>query len=227
MRHYYPAIVCSAVLGVTACRPTPPSPPQPRVGTTVAASFGRTWDATIDAFADRGISIETLDRSSGLIVPAGRTYAPGKDIEESLRYADCGKSGWGSIILPYSVKYNVVVRGDSSQSTVQVRAFYRTVEDAAACSSKGLFETEAEQAIKGRAEGRVGASASTATCEGGSRAERRGDDWVVSLAQTTNGICRSIPCTIRGQAQRGTSADAIELCRTDHSLWGDPNSREL
>lgn len=137
---------------LAACRPTPPAAPAPRYGTPVNASFGRTWDATIDAFAERGISIETLDRSSGLIVPAGHSYVRGKDIQDALRYADCGKTGWGNVILPFSVKYNVVVRGDSTRSNVVVRAFYRAIEGDA-CSSKGLFESEAEANIKDKAEG--------------------------------------------------------------------------
>lgn len=139
---------------LAACRPTPPAAPAPRYGTPIAASFGRTWDATIDAFAERGISIETLDRSSGLIVPAGRSYAPGQDIQDALRYADCGKTGMGNVILPFSVKYNVVVRGDSTRSNVVVRAFYRDL-DGSSCSSMGLFESEAEANIKQKAEGRT------------------------------------------------------------------------
>jgi hypothetical protein len=138
------------ILSLAACI-TPPAPPAPRSGTPVSASFGRTWDATIDTFAERGISIETLDRSSGLIVPAGRTYAPGRDAAEMMKYADCGGSRPIGGFLPYSVKYNVIVRGDSARSNVQVRAFYRT-EKGLDCSSKGLFESEAEANIKTKAE---------------------------------------------------------------------------
>lgn len=140
-----------AALLLAACRATLPAPAAPRDGTPIVASFGKTWDATIDAFADRGVSIETLDRSSGLIVPAGRSYAPGSALVETLDYADCGKSALGIEIVPLTVKYNVVVRGDSVRSTVLVRAFYRTEEEAR-CSSKGRFESEAEAAIKARAE---------------------------------------------------------------------------
>lgn len=144
--------VSAVLLLAAACRPTLPAPAAPRAGTEVYASFGKTWDATIDAFADRAVSIETLDRSSGLIVPAGRSFRPGRDVVESLDYADCGKSALGIVIYPLTVKYNVVVRGDSTRSTVLVRAFYRTEEEAA-CSSKGLFESGSEGAIKVRAEG--------------------------------------------------------------------------
>jgi hypothetical protein len=144
--------VAALSLGLAACMPTPPAAPAPRAATDVAASFGRTWDATIDAFAERGISIETLDRSSGLIVPAGRTYVPGDKIE-ALKYADCGTNFLKDAIMPLSVKYNVVVRGDSARSTVLVRAFYRGESGTISCSSKGLFETTAEANIKAKAEG--------------------------------------------------------------------------
>jgi hypothetical protein len=42
-------------------------PPVVREQTAVAASFGRTWDAVIDHFAERNISIRTMERSSGFI----------------------------------------------------------------------------------------------------------------------------------------------------------------
>jgi hypothetical protein len=141
-------------LAVAGCQPIKaPAAPEPRVATSVAASFGRTWNATIDAFASRGISIETLDRSSGLIVPAGRTYVPG-DAATALRYADCGTNMMGVLNTPGSVKYNVVVRGDSTQSTVQVRGFYQSAGVGETCESKGLFESEAEASIKAKAESR-------------------------------------------------------------------------
>jgi hypothetical protein len=152
----YPCFLLAALFAaaLTSCRPTYPPPATPREGTLVNASFGRTWEATIDAFADRGISTETLDRSSGLIVPAGRTFTPRRDLKESLTYADCGKTSMKRVVEPLTVKYNVVVRGDSSHATVIVRAFYRGDDPAAVCSSKGPFESEAEAAIKTRAESR-------------------------------------------------------------------------
>ena len=145
----YPALfLLAAVIG---CR-TPPAPVAPRSGLPVSASFGKTWDATIDAFADRGIGIETLDRASGLIVPAGHVYVTG-DYKRALSFADCGKSRASGPALPGTVKYNVVVRGDSARSTVQVRAFYRT-DSGDLCSSKGLYESGVEAAIKSAAEAR-------------------------------------------------------------------------
>lgn len=149
MRLSSPYLAPFALAAFVGCR-IPPAPMAPRSGLPVSASFGQTWDATIDAFADRGIGIETLDRASGLIVPAGHVYVT-RDYKRALTFADCGKSRASGPALPGTVKYNVVVRGDSARSTVQVRAFYHT-ESGALCSSKGLYESEAEAAIKARAE---------------------------------------------------------------------------
>ena len=156
MRHTSAAFVLA--LTITACQPIkPPAPVAPRTSTAISASFGRTWDAAIDAFASRGISIETLDRSSGLIVPAGRTYVPNNagvfgSVEDATKYADCGSNVLGNAVRPASVKYNVVVRGDSTRSGVQVRAFYLPGADGRSCESRGLFESEAEASIKAKAE---------------------------------------------------------------------------
>lgn len=125
----------------------------------VVASFGRTWDAVIDVFADEGIPIATMDRASGLIVPAMSSRVVGTPERGPLDYADCGKNGSGSPIVASQARFNVVVRGDSTQSTVQVRAFFEWVSPpllgestTIACSTTGLYETRAESAIKARAE---------------------------------------------------------------------------
>lgn len=141
------------LLLATGCmKPLPPATPEPaRAPMRIGTSFGRAWDAVIDAFADRGISVETLDRSSGLIVPAGRTYVA-KQYADAIKYADCGYAMKAQPYAPSSVKYNVVVRGDSSASTVQVRAFYESTLSPFHCVSTGLYELGAEMAIKERAE---------------------------------------------------------------------------
>lgn len=140
----------AVALFVVACTPMPPQPATPRVAAPVNASFGKSWDATIDVFAERGIAIETLDRASGLIVPRGVDYGLG--MREALDYADCGRDGFGTLLTPRAVKFNVVVRGDSTRSAIQVRVFYSTGDSS--CSSTGRYENEAESLIVARAEGR-------------------------------------------------------------------------
>jgi hypothetical protein len=142
-------IAAAAASAACARMPIPAGPREPML---VNASFGKTWDAAIDAFADQGISIETLDRSSGLIVPAGRARIADA-VEGGYKYADCGKSWLGSAQFPLSVKYNVLIRGDSTRSRVQVRAFYLT-DKGQQCSSTGYWEDYVENGIKDRAEGR-------------------------------------------------------------------------
>jgi hypothetical protein len=145
-----------ALLAAGACTPVPPAPPEPREATPVGASFGRTWDAVIDVFAARNIPIKTIERVSGLIATDPMAVArPGGG---QSPYADCGKV-MGLAIPPDRATYNVLVRGDSSQSTVKVTVRWtqggtpddpRLIE----CSTKGVWESEAEQAVKARAEGR-------------------------------------------------------------------------
>lgn len=144
---------------LAACHMTPPAPPAPRTAMPVAASFGRTWDAVIDVFADEGIPIATMDRGSGLIVPALSSRVVGTPERGPLDYADCGSNIQRQPIVANQARFNVVVRGDSAQSTVQVRAFYQWVSppvlgetSSVECSTTGRYETKAESAIKGRAE---------------------------------------------------------------------------
>lgn len=147
-------LILAALALATACVPTPPAPAAPRAPDPVHASFGKTWDAVIDVFAAHDISIETLDRASGLIVPAARSLAAA-DKQTALSYADCG-TAFRTALLPTSAHYNVVVRGDSAASTVLVRAFYTNGTGAAMtdCSSTGRFEDAMEEQIKARAEGK-------------------------------------------------------------------------
>jgi hypothetical protein len=144
------------LFGVIGCMmPVPPGPPTPHAAMDIAAPVAKTWDAVIDVFASKNIPIKTMDRSSGFIateemsVPfTPRTESP---------YADCGKK-MGIAQPPTHANYNIRVKGDSTRSSVQVSVFWKDVNPAAGaatqCSSKGIWETEAEQEIKARAEGR-------------------------------------------------------------------------
>jgi hypothetical protein len=123
----------------------------------VVAPFGKTWDATIDMFATRTIQIKTLDRSSGLIVAEPQT------VSEYSDFADCGSFMYAPI-KPSAATWNVLVRGDSSKSTVRATVRFVSVRanpmalSAKAepvtvdCSSNGSWETQFERAIKETAE---------------------------------------------------------------------------
>lgn len=132
---------------------TPPAPLAPRSLTAVNAPFSRTWDAVIDVFADRNIPIATMDRASGFI--AARPAVTGR---ADTLYADCGKA-IGVKTLPTAASYNLVVRGDSTRSTVKMTiSFTQTSGEGAfatnkECTSRGTLEAAVEQQIKAKAEG--------------------------------------------------------------------------
>ncbi|HVE79041.1 MAG TPA: hypothetical protein VNA89_09285, partial [Gemmatimonadaceae bacterium] len=123
----------------------------PREPTPVAASFAKTWDAAIDAFAARNIPIRSVERASGFI-------AAEPAIATDDANADCGSSVIGERLSPERAVYNVIVRGDSTRSTVRVTARWTAVygegRDALVeeCSTTGRWEAELEAQIKARAE---------------------------------------------------------------------------
>lgn len=147
-------VLASLLIVLPACAPVPPAPPAPHSAMEVAAPLAKTWDAVIDVFAAKNIPIKNMDRSSGFIsteemsVPLVAGGSP---------YADCGKK-MGIVQPPTHANYNIRVKGDTVRSSVQVSVFWKDVNPAArissACSSKGVWETEAESEIKTRAEAR-------------------------------------------------------------------------
>ncbi len=121
----------------------------PRSITDVQASFGRTWDATIDIFGERNIAIKQLERASGFV-----STDPIALTREDQRAA----RGWASCrgnLAPDEAVYNVIVRGDSSQSTVKVTVKWqrsRSRQLSEPCTSNRAWELCAEDDIKARAE---------------------------------------------------------------------------
>jgi hypothetical protein len=145
------------IVGVSllaACAPfEPPAPPSPRIATEVAASFGKTWDAVIDVFAEQNIAIRTMERASGFIA-AEVSMVAGDSVakENGHPYADCGKRG-ADLLMPTAAAYNVVVRGDSAKSTVRATVRFTNVSSTAECSTRGVWETAFEAGVRARATG--------------------------------------------------------------------------
>jgi hypothetical protein len=149
----------SAILILGCAKYTPPPPAPPRDATAVSASAGQTWDAVIDLFAARNIPIRTIERVSGLIVTDNLTVG-----EEGVAWADCGKikgvtapkkkKGGPSHLGPNRGRYNVLVRGDSTASTVKATVrwsrFLKDV-DVRECSTTHAWEREFEEEIRSRA----------------------------------------------------------------------------
>jgi hypothetical protein len=152
------AIVTFATLG---CAPKAPEPPAPRSATPVSASFDKTWSAVIDAFAARNIPIRTIERASGFIATE-QLAVPIQLGGKPHPWADCGKAAIGGYFPPTNATYNVRVKGTNVSSTVQITVAWRyqpplrmTISGQGTnCTTKGVWESEAESDVKLRAEGK-------------------------------------------------------------------------
>jgi hypothetical protein len=135
--------------------------PAPRVGTEVAASFGKTWDAVIDVFSERNIGIKTLDRSSGLIVAENASVR----VADGKEWADCGTLPGAAAsslavasLIAKIARYNILIRGDSTRATVKATVQFsapgmmtmwaKTDE----CQTRGVWEKDVEEQISIRAQ---------------------------------------------------------------------------
>lgn len=157
---------CAAIMGLLGCaslaRPLPGRKP-----TNVYASFGKTWSATMDYFAQSGRSVDTTDRSSG-IIRADATTMP----RDKSHLGLCGNShvesywggehgGWHLTrvyeVPPVGAPFIAVVRGDSTRATVSVTSQWMDLEGKkinCSTSSKTSWEQQSEATIQTRAERR-------------------------------------------------------------------------
>lgn len=138
----------AVLLFVASCM-TPPKYEPPRPEAPVAASFDRTWDAALAAFADRKISVNS-DRSGGMIMSIGLSVA-----ENDTNWTSCGEAGaQHRVMRPEIVRYTALIKGDKEKSTLKASAVFGS--DAgllvAQCPSKGTWEAEFEADVKQRAE---------------------------------------------------------------------------
>lgn len=132
-------------LALAACA-RPLKPDVERKPTPVNASFGRTWDAAVDLIAEANLTIDKIQRESGYLSTLPLTMR--KLVGNPTQY-DCG----GSTDQPAPATdalFNVVVRGDSTTSTVRVNVRYS--RGATTCTSQGNREIDLEDAIRKRAE---------------------------------------------------------------------------
>jgi hypothetical protein len=134
-----------------ACyRYQPPPPAEPRDATSVNASMGETWDAVIDLFATRNIPIRTIERVSGIIATEGLSV----DSADGLKWADCGRVGPRQIHANNAI-YNVLVRGDSANSSVRATVRWGRLslkEGDLECASSYVWERGLEEDVMTRAE---------------------------------------------------------------------------
>src|ERR1700686_1449559 len=119
-----------------SCAPPPKAAP-PIAPAGINASFAKTWDVMIDILSEGHIQVKTLDKASGYIV------AEDRDVESSQQdsLADCGgfmRVRW-TALGPMIAEVNIVIRGDSTMSTVTVRArFTKTGQSNWDCPSKNV-----------------------------------------------------------------------------------------
>lgn len=148
-------LLLTLLISITSACARLPLPPQPQPAMPVNASAGKTWDAVIDVFGERNIPIKNMERVSGFISTDFLRAALA-----DTSYADCGRQFLGATIWPTLATYNVIVRGDSSASTVRVNVRW-TSGDAALrsatgagleCSTNGKWETAFEARVKAIAE---------------------------------------------------------------------------
>ena len=149
-------LLVSLALALAGCyRYTPPGPPTPRPAVSVAAPFARTWDAVIDHFAERNISIATIERASGIVVASPLQLRGGWEYLRTL--ADCGSSTSDGTYLPTRVSFNVRVRDNGAESLMRVNANFESVTSSVnifPCTTKGVLESELEATIREAAEKR-------------------------------------------------------------------------
>lgn len=150
-------LVC---LAMAACvKIVPPRPGVVRSGTMVAVSFAKTWEAVVDVYGDKNLPIRTIDRASGLLV--GERLSVEYEPADPTLY-DCGTVvEWTSrrTVPAERVAYNVIVRGDSTRSTVKVTPRWMTLTNGENelggfrdCTSTGAWESAFEALVKERAE---------------------------------------------------------------------------
>ena len=118
--------------------PPPPQAPAPPP-VSVDASVGRTWDAAVEAFTTDRIGLRTVDRLSGLIV-SDTVALP----QSNPAHARCG-SDMGMARGASRAIYTVLVRGDSTRSTVTASAQW-IMPLLGDCSTTGVVSASAEKA---------------------------------------------------------------------------------
>jgi len=139
------------VLVAAACASAPIAAPIQPSG--INASFGKTWNSVVDILAERNIPVKTMDRSSGFVSAELASVSP----TEIDKLANCGSTlaqiMTGNANASGIARYNILVRGDSTKSTVKVTArFIKGGDSAVDCPSNNVFEGQFQSEVKTRAE---------------------------------------------------------------------------
>lgn len=132
--------------------PPPTVQPAPRDPTRVDATFDQTWSEAVAVLAERNIPIATIDKASGLIASERVTLATA-----SPEWTNCGRAGEMVLTADYA-RFTILVRTvDQHTSSIHLTANFEYDAPPAygivTCISRGVWEAEAEAAVKKAAEG--------------------------------------------------------------------------
>lgn len=140
------------LLAASCAQPT--TTPPPIAALDVAASFDRTWSATIDVLAAMGLPVASSDKASGLI-STGMVVISGS---EGARTSKCG--GFMSSRWATRGEYTILIRPTSAGSSARATARFTSTggaesdaQPAMPCQSNGAWERGIQLRIKAAAEG--------------------------------------------------------------------------
>lgn len=152
MRHRLAHLSCAGALLLGACatssHPAPDPAPATRPATPVAAPASRTWEAALAVLKQDGAEFSTQDAVARTAVT--------KELTIPFRYqgvaSDCGEGS----VSANQVVMAVRVGGDEQRSDIQVtgRYYLRGIGPIRFCQTKEFWESNLEQRIRDRAEGR-------------------------------------------------------------------------
>lgn len=153
---------CAGLVGLLGCaslaRPLPERKP-----TQVYASFTKTWGAAVDYFARSGVSVDTTDRSSG-VIRADVTTMPRDKSHFGLCASSVIKSYWSEYggwyrytqpqDPPVGAPFTAIVHGDSTRATLSVSSEWIDAAGKEVKCSETLswWDRQTEAAIKTQAE---------------------------------------------------------------------------
>lgn len=146
--------------------------PSPRILET-QSSFDQVWDKLIDLFAQKGLSIKIIDRSSGLIVSERAVLSATTETDDGIpknktafavgpKIFDRYNKKWKPIYISLTGEWNVRIKKVDDKTTINVNIVniegaipktnysIRTVDyvRCASCKSTGVFETIISNEIK-------------------------------------------------------------------------------
>lgn len=102
---------------------------------SIDEQFDRVWPAIIEVFAERKLSIATIEKDSGIIVSEWIVLS-----DDLFHYADCGKGSPFPLDV-IEVKFNIFLKSITiNSSEIKINALFKTGKKE--CVSTGLFERD-------------------------------------------------------------------------------------